>query len=599
MARASLLHGRKPSGSNEINLPFPFGGPRIQVQPAGAALSFFWYKDAMRPVAFLALVVLAGRAQAEESRTVRDAAGRIEITVPVSWEDQPLAEGELMHLYAARSGGHVLVVVREAGQAEVDKQRDRYMEHDAAGYPGAEFQKIADPFFGYRMNDQVKNRVFLRAFLRDGADGLVATLSSRFTAYDRAYAAQTIAALGTWKLVSGAPPAAVADADSSRRIFDAGGRFSFVAPGAWKTITAEEGEILSLGHKGSSSTATIKVVDEGSNDNPTLILLTLQGRMKRDYASATAERVSTDPPALLVKNRKEGWVDYMIAFAAGGHGYTLRLASREGAFDGFQPVADAMAKSLVLMGDPYREPESLPGDLTRDTKKGVILHAMAEAAAAADQVAGEIPGFDKDWGRIAPVPARKGTPLHIVLTSSGAFAETAHGFGDPPAAYDRLACAVVAVPPPSDKEAAALWRGRLRAALAEAALHRDLPVAPPPWLLAGLCACMDAAGRSGEGPAAKHVALLPLLDPDKVTPLKDVFAYTYTDVIQGETPQPLAMSWGYAHMMIFGKGTLHSIYGKWTHELAKATRTAPPLDLGKYSDAETEMKRYIERELRK
>lgn len=551
----------------------------------------------MRVLALLAL--LAAAAGAEESRAVRDAAGRVEITVPVSWQDQPLAEGQLIHAYAKQSGGHVLTVVREAGQAEVDKQRDRYMAHDAASHPGAEFQKIADPFFGYRMNDRAKNRVFLRAFLRDGADGLVATISSRFHAYDQAYAAHTIAALGTFRLAA-ATGAANAAADApvpSRRIFDRSGLFSFVAPSEWKPITAEDGERLALGLRGSSTTASLRVVEEGENDNPTLVLLTIQGRIKKDYASATADRVGADPPALLVKNRKEGWIDYMIAFAAGGRGYTLRLAAREGAFEGVRPVADAMAKSLVLMGDPYREPAGLAGDAFGDPKRGLVVHAPLEDAAAAERIAREASAFEKDWGRIAPA-FRKGMALHVVLAKPETFAEAAHGFGDVPAAYDRLACAVVAVAPPDEREAADRWRGRLFASLAQAALHRDLPVAPPPWLLAGLAACMEAAGRTGEGPAAKHFALLTPLDVEKPAPLADVLAYAYSDVIEGETLSPLAMSWGYTHLMLFGKGPLRSAYAKWERELGKATRAAPPFDAGK-ADAPSELKRHVERELKK
>jgi hypothetical protein len=554
----------------------------------------------MRALSLLAL--LAAAAGAEESRTARDAAGRVEITVPVSWREEPLAEGQLIHAYAQQSGGHVLTVVREAGQAEVDKQRDRYMEHDAKNYPGAEFQKIADPFFGYRMNDQVKNRVLLRAFLRDGTDGVVATISSRFAAYDRAYAAHTIAALGTFRLAAaagaGGPKVAEADAPApSRRIFDRSGLFSFVAPSEWKPITAEEGERLALGLKGSSATASLRVVEEGDNDNPTLVLLTIQGRIKKDYASATTERVGTDPPTLLVKNRKEGWIDYMIAFGAGGRGYTLRLAAREGAFEGIQRVADAMARSLVLMGGPYREPTDLPGDAFGDAKKGLVVHALAEDAAAAERIAREGAAFERDWTKIAPV-FRKGVALHVVLAKPEAFAEAAHGFGDVPASYDRLACAVVAIAPPGDREAEDRWRGRLSAALAEAALHRDLPVAPPPWLLAGLTACMEAAGRTGEGPAAKHFALLTPLDVEKPAPLADVLAYAYTDVIQGETLLPLAMSWGYTHAMLFGKGPLRSAYAKWARDLAKATKAAPPFEPGRI-DAPAELKKHVERELKK
>lgn len=561
----------------------------------------FWYNGAtMRPFAVLAVLALAAGAQAVKTRVVKDAAGRFEITVPESWQDGAAAEGELIHLNAPHSGGHTVIAVREAGQVDVDKQRDRYMQHDAAKYPGGEFGKIADPFFGYRMNDPAKNRVLLRAFLRDGADGVVVTISSRFQAYD-AYAAQTLAALGSLKAAaaSGPGPAAAEETGGGRRIFDKGGRLSFVAPDAWKTITAEDGEALALGLKGSSTVASLRVVEEGDQDNPSLILITIQGRWKRDYASASAERVGTTPPALLVRNRKEGWIDYLIAFGAGGRGYTLRLASREGAFEGLQKDADSMARSLVLMADPYRAPQQLPGALTRDHKKGYVVHAPAGVGAGAEAALDAVGDFDRHWGRIAPAPAKKGVTLHVVLVPADSFAATAHGFGDVPAAYDRSACAVVAVPPPLEKEEALRWRGRLHAALAEAALHRDLAVAPPPWLLAGLSACMEAAGRSGEGPEATHFALRPRLEIESRVTLPDVFAYSYSDVVQGDSLLPAALCWGYTHMMLFGKGTLRSLYLKWSRDLAKATRSAPPFDLGKYTEAEAEFKKHVERELKK
>jgi hypothetical protein len=555
----------------------------------------------MRPLALFALLALAAGAQGPQAKTriVRDADGRIEVTVPESWQDADPAAGELFHINATHSGGHSLIAVREAGQAEVDKQRDRYMEHDAAKHPGAEFGKIADPFFGYRMNDPGKNRVLLRAFLRDGADGVVVTISSRFQAYD-SYAPLTMAALASLKIVAAAGQAPEAPAaGGARRVFEKGGRFSFVAPDEWKPIGAEEGEALALGLKGTSATATLRVVEEGEQDNPSLILITIQGRWKKDYASCSMERAGTTPPALLVRNRKEGWVDYLLAFAAGGRGYTLRLAAREGAFDGLKADADAMAASLVLMADPYRAPQKLPGDFTREHKKGYVVHAAAGEGAATEAALDGVAAFDKDWGKIAPAPAKKGVVLHVVLVAADAFARESHGFGEAPAAYDRFACAVVAVAPPADKEEAARWRGRLCAVLAEAALHRDLAVAAPPWLLSALSSCMEAGGRSGEGPQASHFALRPQLEVETRVTLPDVFAYSYADVMRGETLLPAALSWGYTHLMLFGKGTLRSLYVKWARELAKATRSAPPFDLGKYADAGAEFKKHVERELKK
>jgi len=592
----------KASEAEPENNPSPsLSGPRTSSNPRGPHFFRFWYNGPdMRPAAFLLAFALGAGAQGVTTRIVKDAAGRIEIAVPDSWQDAALAEGELIHVNAPHAGGHMLIAVREAGQTDVDKQRDRYMAHDAGRYPGAEFQKIADPFFGYRMNDPAKNRVLLRGFVRDGADGVVVTVSSRFQAYD-AYAKQTMAVLGSLR-AAGAPGAPGAPADASagpgRRIFDKGGRFSFVAPVAWKTITAEEGEMLALGLKGLNTQASVRVVEEGDQDNPNLILITIQGRWKRDYAGSSAERVGTAPPALLVKNRKEGWVDYVIAFAAGGRGFTLRLASREGAFETTQKDADAMARSLVFLADPYKVPDQMPGAFTREIKKSYVVHAAAGEGAAADATVDAVTVFDRDWSRIAPAPARKGVQIHVVLAAANAFAEASNGFGDVPAAYDRSRCTVVAVAPPADKEEALRWRGRLCAVLAEAALHRDLAVAAPPWLLGGLAACMEAAGRTGEGPQATHFALRPKLEVESRAKFPDVLAYSYADVLQGETLEPLALSWGYTHLMLFGKGTLKTIYVKWARDLAKATKKTPAFELGKYAEAEADLKKHVDRELK-
>ncbi|MFI5403641.1 MAG: hypothetical protein ACHQ1G_11950, partial [Planctomycetota bacterium] len=344
--------------------------------------------------------------------------------------------------------------------------------------------------------------------------------------------------------------------------------------------------------------ATVRVVEEGDHDNASFILVTIQSRWKRDYASATLQRVGEEPPALLVHNRKEGWVDYVIAFVSGGRGYTVRLAAREGTFEDLQKDADAIAASLVFLSDPYRAPSQLPGAITRDVKKGYVVHAPAGSGDAMDACVDAAGGFDRDWGRISPVPAKK-VPLHIVVVPAADFARTAHGFGEAPAAYDRSACAVVVVPPPAEKDEAARWRGRVYAALAEAALHRDLAVAPPPWLLSGLSSCMEASGRSGAGPEAKHDALRPQLEMETRVTFKDLFTYSYADVNQGETLEPAALSWGYTHLMLFGKGTLRSLYVKWARDLAKATKKAPPFDLGKYAEAEAEFKKHLERELKK
>ena len=170
-----------------------------------------------------------------------------------------------------------------------------------------------------------------------------------------------------------------------------------------------------------------------------------------------------------------------------------------------------------------------------------------------------------------------------------------HGFGEKPAAYDRLTCAVVTLPQPSLKANVPLWRGRLYGALGEAALHRDLKVAPPAWLLAGLTACIEAAGRTGKGPDAGHPGLVKLLElktaTDSQMPLKQVLRLTHTDM--ATDPKNLTMAWGYTHLMNFGGGTLASTYKKWRRALAKAKTGLPKFDLKKYDRAEEDLKRHV------
>jgi hypothetical protein len=296
----------------------------------------------------------------------------------------------------------------------------------------------------------------------------------------------------------------------------------------------------------------------------------------------------------MAKNRKEGWVDYLIAFAAGGRGYTLSLSVREGSFERFKALADQMAGTVVFMNGAYAPAAQMPGDLTVAHKKTAVLHLPAEQASAADKIGQQLSTFQRHWNRIAVGKPVK-TPFHIVITDAESFAEVSHGFGEKPAAYDRLTCAVVTLPQPSLKANVPLWRGRLYAALGEASMHRDLKVAPPAWLLAGLTACIDAAGRTGKGPAEGNPALVKLLDlktsTDSHMPLKQVFLLTHADM--ATDPKNLTMAWGYTHLMNFGGGSLASAYKKWTRALAKAKTSTPKLDLKKYDRAEEDLKRHV------
>jgi hypothetical protein len=553
---------------------------------------------------WLACTLLAVAAAAQDSRPAKDEtkeltgpAGRIAITVPVTWRPQQPSGTIILRVIAPGAyGGHDLIIVREERQADVDKQRDRYMEYDGGKYGGGEFKKIAQPVFGYRLNIPEKNRVVVRCFVTDGNDGLVLSISSRLQFYDKYWAKKVLDVLATLRVGAGSASAQAPEAaGEKRRVFDKTGQVSVVAPGVWKSLETEMDEaLLFLGLKGTRQGPRIRIVDEGGPTNASLVLLKIAGQWKKAYVGVVLKRIGIDPPALLAKNRKEGWVDYLIGFAARGRGYTLRLTVREGSFERFRSLADEMAGTVAFMNGAYEPAAKLPGDLQVEHRKDAVVHVPAEQATAADKIIKQLSTFQRQWRRIAVGKAVK-TPLHIVVAEDDGFPETSHGFGEKPAAYDRSTCAVVTLAPPSLKENVPMWRGRFYAALAEACLHRDLKVAPPPWLLAGLTACMDAAGRTGKGPAEGNPALVKLLDlktaTDSHMSLKRVLALTHTDMVTD--PKNLTMAWGYTHLMNFGGGTLASTYKKWTRALAKAKGRIPPFDLKKYDRAKEDLKRHV------
>jgi len=542
-------------------------------------------------------------AQDADLKEIKGAEGRLSITVPTVWTEMPPAGNVVLHARAPGSwGGHDLIVARETGQHDIDRQRDRYMEYDGGKYPGAEIAKVAEPFFGYRLNHAATDRVLVRAFKADGTDGLVLTVQSRFKRYDELYAPHINSIAASLKAGLGGPatPAAAPEEGDAERIYDLQARVSVVAPADWKSLRPEvDTELLVLGHKGSRSGPEIVLEDWGGPTNASLVILKISGEWNRSYANIALERVGTDPPALMALNRKEGWTDYLIAFDAGGTGYTLRLTAREGGFDQFRPVLDAMAKTVVFADGPYTDPTEVPGDVSKAHRKDFVVHARAERAGDIDAVIKVLPAFTKEWKRIGPGDARKAPPLHVLLVDSDRFAKESNGFGERPCAYDRARCIVVAEPPPEDKETAEFWRGRLFGALTKAALHRDLAVAAPPWLRAGLAACMDAAGRTGKGPDEANAALVDLLrgktEGDTHVELGEVIGWTYADFERGDDAGKLAQAWGYTNLLLYGGGTLASLYKKWIRELEKSERGVPAFDLKGYERAREDLKNHVSR----
>ena len=186
---------------------------------------------------------------------------------------------------------------------------------------------------------------------------------------------------------------------------------------------------------------------------------------------------------------------------------------------------------------------------------------------------------------------------HEVSVAESDFDKESHFWGDKPAAYDRQLHRVVVTPPPADMTLMSMWRGRIFYALAEAAIHRDLRVAAPPWLRVGLCTCMDAAGRTGEGASAGHPALIAALEA-KTAPmghksLKTLLRLNDAAFILAESPDMQIQAWGYTHMMIFGKGSVPNIYRRWIRALEKAGKKVPKFDLKKYKRTKSDLKKHV------
>ncbi|MHC4223274.1 MAG: hypothetical protein ACYSUN_04730, partial [Planctomycetota bacterium] len=162
----------------------------------------------------LGLLAIAALAVAQDAgpfkgatRDVSGPEGRIMIKVPEQWRDAELMGNMIIRIVApGGSGGHNLRVEREEGQLDRDQQRKRYLEFDSANYPDAKVRQVAEPFFGYRVDSEKRNRVLVRAFYTDGGDGLVVTATSRLSFYDDIYAAQITAIVSSlWASGVGSP----------------------------------------------------------------------------------------------------------------------------------------------------------------------------------------------------------------------------------------------------------------------------------------------------------------------------------------------------------------------------------------------------------
>jgi len=527
--------------------------------------------------------------------------GRIQITVPFRWTVKEAAGSVLIRVAAPGAlGGHELIVVSEAGQGELDPERARYIRHDSERYAGAAVRKLESPFFGYRLEVPAKNRVILRAFLADGDDGVVASLSSRLKMFDRYYAKTAMEVLASLRVGKDAPaPAESGGASAAGRIYDKLARVSLVAPDGWRPLAGEEDEWVVLAYHGKPDGTVLRLLAAGGPTNANLVLSSRAREWKQSYAGLSLKKLPGKPPRFIARNRRPGWVDYVIGLAAGDRGFLLTLEVREKRFERHRPAADATARSIVFTHAPYAEPGELPGDIVKPFKQLVLIHHPAERVSQAERIARELDGFPAAWKRIGPRAPRKAPPLHIVLTGARDFAEIAEGFGEPPCCYDPRKHTVIVVAPPV-KEPAMLpgYRGRLFEALAQAALQRDLKGRAPAWLRAGLSACMDAAGRTGaaNGP---HPALAKILDnkasSESLIAPRELFAMTDADFLLAETEDHRAMAYGYMHLMLFGKGSLPGFYRRWIRLVEKAPGRLPVFDLKKYSRGEKDLAKHVQK----
>jgi len=535
-----------------------------------------------------------------ELREAMDPDGRISLTVPKRWQDKELAEGQLLKIYALGGGGHDIQLERRRNEADIDRMRDQHLKHDSAAMAGSTVKKMSDPFFGYRIYAPNQKRVVLRAFASDGPDGLVLTITSRHANYDQLYAAKLAWIAGSLKVAgkpTGSSGGAAAGTSGTERVHDKEGLFSVIAPAGWKSAELQDDEALLIAPGGRTTGTRIVVKHWGGGTNASLVLTKVASEWKRSYGAAVLKRLPGKPPRLLVRGRQGDSVDYMIGIANGDEGYTLRLVVREGSYERVRTIADEMAKSLVFTDAKWSASQPPDLDLSRVHRKALTLHGAAENSGGMDDVAAEFDRFLKGWKRYGFGFDRKAPPIHVVLCGKDDFAELSSLYGEPPAAYNRMNRFVVALAPPGDDAQLAEWRGALAYAMAEATMHRDLKVAPPPWLRRGLATCMQAAGRHNSKPDGEMPALAGMLlqriEPKMPEKLATVRGWNEGAYLIDDTSDKQAHAWGYVHFMLFGKGALPNAYKKWKKSLQKARRKLPKFDLKKYDQDAQDLQKHI------
>ncbi len=546
-------------------------------------------------------------------KILKDKSERISVKVPKKWRSSAISGNIVLRASGRYGGGHDLLIVREEDQSDVDAQRDRYLKYDSGQYAGAEVKKVDEPYYGYRMNIPGQSKVIVRAFVADGDDGLVISCSSPLKMYDDRWAKQIEAIVASVNASTAGDGTAAPEA-KARRVYDTAGLVSLVAPGKWKPLKpkASEQEVIFLGLKGSRTGPAIRLLERGDVSNPNLVITSLATEWRQTYGSGlTVRKLKGAPPRIIVSNRKTGWMDYVVGLTAGGKGYALALSVRKGSFEKFRAVADEVAKSIVFLVGGYRDPTEVPGDIHKALGKKATVHAATAHEIVLGVVAKTVTRFDKRWSRAGVGRDKKATPLHVHVVTAEEFGAASDGFGEPPAAFNPRTSLVVVTSPPAEKQKRGSWTGRVFAALAEASLARDLGARCPPWLRAGLVACMEAAGRTGEKPNTAHPGYVAIVirktDAESQPSLHEITNLSHAVYLKADTPDNAAFAWAYTSAMLFGKGEPNAMFRKWRKLLEGkgkgkgkgAPRTVPALKTEKAEAFLKDFKKHLEREWRR
>ncbi|MFB3065347.1 MAG: hypothetical protein ACE10D_02435 [Planctomycetota bacterium] len=427
------------------------------------------------------------------TRVVKDVGSKVELTIPEKWQEREVSGTTILSLFAPGNlgqGGHGLLLVREEGQADLKRQRDRYKTYDAGKDEAATFEMIDEPFFGYRCHlpSGRPKKVIIRRFMVDTPDGLVLSVTSRLnTYYDRVWKDQIYAIIASARSVSssGGGGSLAGAAGDLKRFFSEDGRASFVATDKWRTFeTIEEGALVAVRFGVGGAAPALVLADRGYTTSKATVLAQLAGRLKKRHPQIKRRMLRGSPPRMLLKGRRDGSVDYVMAFKNGTNGYTLMLTVQEPEYDRFRTFCDEVAQSLVFSAQAYEPPEQPKGSIAVELGRAAIVHGEPENKGLVERTAKRLRGFGKPWKRVGLGKSKNRPPLRILVVPESRFKEATQLYGELPAVYHPGLRLVVVTPPP--REGYERWRGRAYFALGEALLHRDLRVAAPAWLKEGV-----------------------------------------------------------------------------------------------------------------